>query len=180
MLDLITKTGSGLAIFCLVACIFTFARVRFVEVLFVLYSHLLESCTLFNNNLVSRDYLSPFSISYFGFRKIQTPLLCCVPWLLQKKISISVRETKIFHFSNADSYFFYRGLSAIRYRIHINLCVALVAAQLVFVTGIHATEIKVGELLPLKLKLLTDETNSWTVVKLTKGKKTMQKKEIDC
>ena len=46
MLDLITKTGSGFAIFCLVACIFTFARVRFVEVLLVVYSHMLESCTL--------------------------------------------------------------------------------------------------------------------------------------
>lgn len=62
VLDLITKTGSGLAILCLVACIFTFARVR--------------------------------------------------------------------------------GLSAMRYRIHLNLCAALAAAQLVFVTGIDATEIK--------------------------------------
>jgi len=173
VLDLITKTGSGLAIFCLMACIFTFARVRFVEVLFVLYSHLLESCTLFNNNLIFCDYLSPFF--YFIFWIQENPntftMLCSMTTTEKNLVSISVRETKIFHFSNADSYFFYRGLSAIRYRIHINLCVALVAAQLVFVTGIDATEIKVGELLPLKLKLLTDETNSWTVVKLTKGKK---------
>lgn len=47
-----------------------------------------------------------------------------------------------------------------RYRIHLNLCAALAAAQLVFVTGIDATEIKVGE--PLKLCLI-DKANSWTV-----------------
>ncbi|PFX23423.1 putative G-protein coupled receptor 133 [Stylophora pistillata] len=35
-----------------------------------------------------------------------------------------------------------RTLSAMRYRIHIHLCVALVAAQLIFVTGIDATGIK--------------------------------------
>ncbi|XP_020610903.1 adhesion G protein-coupled receptor L3-like isoform X2 [Orbicella faveolata] len=62
VLDLITKTGSGFAIFCLLACVFTFARVR--------------------------------------------------------------------------------GLSDMRYRIHLNLCAALAAAQLVFVTGIDATKIK--------------------------------------
>lgn len=47
MLDLITKAGSGFAIFCLVACIFTFARLRFVEILLVVYLHQLESCILF-------------------------------------------------------------------------------------------------------------------------------------
>lgn len=43
MLDLITKAGSGFAIFCLVACIFTFARLRFVEILLVVYLHQLEN-----------------------------------------------------------------------------------------------------------------------------------------
>ncbi|KAL9976358.1 hypothetical protein ACROYT_G013652 [Oculina patagonica] len=62
VLDLITKIGCGFAILCLIACIFTFARVR--------------------------------------------------------------------------------SLSALRYRIHLNLCVALAASQLVFVAGIGATEIK--------------------------------------
>lgn len=66
-----------------------------------------------------------------------------------------------------------------RYRIHLNLCVALAAAQLIFVAGIDATEIKVGELLPLKL-CLTDKTNSWTVVKPTKVNKMMQKGEVGC
>jgi len=35
-----------------------------------------------------------------------------------------------------------RNLSAVRYRIHLNLCVALAAAQLIFVAGIEATNIK--------------------------------------
>ena len=35
MLNLITKAGSGFAIFCLAACILTFGRVRFVECLLV-------------------------------------------------------------------------------------------------------------------------------------------------
>jgi len=64
-----------------------------------------------------------------------------------------------------------------RYRIHLNLCAALAAAQLVFVTGIDATKIKVGE--PLKL-CLTDTTNGGTVVKPTKEKKMMKKGEENC
>ena len=39
--------------------------------------------------------------------------------------------------------FVFRGLSAVRYRIHLNLCIALAAAQLLFITGIEATDIKV-------------------------------------
>ena len=39
--------------------------------------------------------------------------------------------------------FVYRTLSAVRYRIHLNLCIALAAAQLVFIAGIEATDIKV-------------------------------------
>ncbi|RMX55158.1 hypothetical protein pdam_00018940 [Pocillopora damicornis] len=35
-----------------------------------------------------------------------------------------------------------RTLSAMRYRIHLHLCVALVAAQVIFVTGVDATGIK--------------------------------------
>lgn len=83
-LDLITKTGSSLAILCLVACIFTFARVRFV-----VYLHFLQSCTQFfiishndtcrnvcirkiNLPWLSFSHLST-SISYFGFSKIIAP-----------------------------------------------------------------------------------------------------------
>ena len=69
---------------------------------------------------------------------------------------------------------FSRGLSAIRYRIHLNLCAALAAAQLIFVTGIDATEIKVSEHLKL---CFPDKTNSWTAVKPTKEKKMMKKGE---
>ena len=48
-----------------------------------------------------------------------------------------------------------------RYRIHLNLCAALAAAQLVFVTGIDATEIKVSE--PLRLCLIDKkQLDSWS------------------
>ena len=37
-----------------------------------------------------------------------------------------------------------RSLSAIRYRIHLNLCIALAVAQVVFLSGIEASSSRVN------------------------------------
>ena len=40
---------------------------------------------------------------------------------------------------------FFRSLSILRYRIHLNLCISLAGSLLIFVAGIEATNIKVSE-----------------------------------
>ena len=78
----------------------------------------------------------------------ENTLSFCETSKLGSPASLQVFYRYFAHYKQVSSFplfvaFVYRSLSAVRYRIHLNLCIALAAAQLVFIAGIEATDIKV-------------------------------------